>query len=50
MFSRLAPGLPMEVFKVVESGVRDAADLMSYGGAQRGCGAGRRAPGRFGSW
>ena len=32
VFSRLAPGLPFEVFKVAESGVRGPGDLMSYAG------------------
>jgi indole-3-glycerol phosphate synthase len=32
VFSRLAPGLPMEVFKIAESGVRGPGDLMAYAG------------------
>ncbi|RZQ60008.1 indole-3-glycerol phosphate synthase TrpC [Amycolatopsis suaedae] len=32
VFSRLAPGLPMDVFKVAESGVRGPGDLMAYAG------------------
>ena len=32
VFGRLAPGLPMDVFKVAESGVRGPGDLMSYAG------------------
>ena len=32
VFSRLAPGLPMDVYKVAESGVRGPGDLMSYAG------------------
>jgi indole-3-glycerol phosphate synthase len=32
VFSRLAPGLPMDVFKIAESGVRGPGDLMSYAG------------------
>lgn len=32
-FSRIAPGLPPEVVKIAESGVRGPADLMSYAGA-----------------
>jgi indole-3-glycerol phosphate synthase len=30
VFSRIAPGLPTDVVKIAESGVRDAADLMAY--------------------
>src|SRR5699024_2544927 len=30
VFSRIAPGLPSDVVKIAESGVRDAADLMAY--------------------
>jgi indole-3-glycerol phosphate synthase len=33
VFTRLAPGLPMDVFKVAESGVRGPGDLMAYAGA-----------------
>jgi indole-3-glycerol phosphate synthase len=32
VFSRLAPGLPMEVVKIAESGVRGPGDLMAYAG------------------
>ncbi|WP_199433554.1 indole-3-glycerol phosphate synthase TrpC [Qaidamihabitans albus] len=32
VFSRLAPGLPMETFKIAESGVRGPGDLMAYAG------------------
>ncbi|GAA4817399.1 indole-3-glycerol phosphate synthase TrpC [Tomitella cavernea] len=32
-FSRIAPGLPPEVVKIAESGVRGPADLMAYAGA-----------------
>jgi len=32
VFSRLAPGLPMEVTKIAESGVRGPGDLMAYAG------------------
>lgn len=32
VFARLAPGLPMEVTKVAESGVRGPGDLMAYAG------------------
>lgn len=32
VFGRLAPGLPMDVFKIAESGVRRPGDLMSYAG------------------
>jgi indole-3-glycerol phosphate synthase len=32
VFGRLAPGLPMDVFKIAESGVRGPGDLMSYAG------------------
>lgn len=32
VFSRLAPGLPMDVVKIAESGVRGPGDLMSYAG------------------
>ncbi|MFM9379246.1 indole-3-glycerol phosphate synthase TrpC [Gordonia sp. VNK21] len=32
-FSRIAPGLPSEVIKVAESGVRGTADLLAYAGA-----------------
>ncbi|ACU97792.1 indole-3-glycerol phosphate synthase TrpC [Saccharomonospora viridis] len=32
VFSRLAPGLPMDVYKVAESGVRGPGDLMAYAG------------------
>lgn len=30
VFSRIAPGLPTDVVKIAESGVRDAADLLAY--------------------
>ncbi|MDV8001760.1 indole-3-glycerol phosphate synthase TrpC [Rhodococcus sp. IEGM 1408] len=30
VFSRIAPGLPSDVVKIAESGVRDAADLLAY--------------------
>jgi indole-3-glycerol phosphate synthase len=33
VFTKLAPGLPLDVFKVAESGVRGAGDLMAYAGA-----------------
>lgn len=33
VFSRIAPGLPSDVVKVAESGVRDAADLLAYASA-----------------
>jgi indole-3-glycerol phosphate synthase len=32
VFARLAPGLPFEVLKIAESGVRGPADLMAYAG------------------
>lgn len=32
VFGRLAPGLPMDVYKVAESGVRGPGDLMAYAG------------------
>ena len=32
-FARIAPGLPSEVVKIAESGVRGPADLMAYAGA-----------------
>ncbi|MBY6411285.1 indole-3-glycerol phosphate synthase TrpC [Rhodococcus sp. BP-252] len=32
-FSRIAPGLPSEVIRVAESGVRGTADLLAYAGA-----------------
>jgi len=32
-FARIAPGLPTEVIKVAESGVRGTADLLAYAGA-----------------
>ncbi|MQA07012.1 MAG: indole-3-glycerol phosphate synthase TrpC [Pseudonocardiaceae bacterium] len=32
VFGRLAPGLPMEVLKIAESGVRGPGDLMAYAG------------------
>ncbi|TCP47946.1 indole-3-glycerol phosphate synthase [Tamaricihabitans halophyticus] len=32
VFGRLAPGLPMDVVKIAESGVRDPRDLMAYAG------------------
>ncbi|GAA3038559.1 indole-3-glycerol phosphate synthase TrpC [Gordonia defluvii] len=32
-FSRIAPGLPTEVIKVAESGIRGTADLLAYAGA-----------------
>lgn len=32
VFSRLAPGLPMHVVKIAESGVRGPGDLMAYAG------------------
>jgi indole-3-glycerol phosphate synthase len=33
VFGRIAPGLPSEVLRVAESGVRGPADLMAYAGA-----------------
>jgi indole-3-glycerol phosphate synthase len=33
VFARIAPGLPSDVLKIAESGVRGPADLMSYAGA-----------------
>jgi len=36
MFSRLAPGLPFDTYKVGESGVRSRANLMTYAGVGRG--------------
>jgi len=33
VFGRIAPGLPMDVVKVAESGVRGPGDLMAYAGA-----------------
>ncbi len=33
VFTRLAPGLPMDTYTVAESGVRGPADLMTYAGA-----------------
>jgi indole-3-glycerol phosphate synthase len=33
VFGRIAPGLPSEVLKIAESGVRGPADLMTYAGA-----------------
>jgi indole-3-glycerol phosphate synthase len=32
-FARIAPGLPTEVVKIAESGVRGTADLLAYAGA-----------------
>jgi indole-3-glycerol phosphate synthase len=32
-FARIAPGLPSDVFRVAESGVRGTADLLAYAGA-----------------
>jgi indole-3-glycerol phosphate synthase len=32
-FARIAPGLPTEVIKIAESGVRGTADLLAYAGA-----------------
>ncbi len=32
-FARIAPGLPSDVLKIAESGVRDTADLLAYAGA-----------------
>ncbi len=32
-FSRIAPGLPSNVLKIAESGVRGPADLLAYAGA-----------------
>ncbi|EHK89150.1 indole-3-glycerol phosphate synthase TrpC [Saccharomonospora azurea] len=32
VFGRLAPGLPMDVYKIAESGVRGPGDLMAYAG------------------
>ncbi|MEU6644188.1 indole-3-glycerol phosphate synthase TrpC [Saccharomonospora sp. NPDC046836] len=32
VFARLAPGLPMETYKIAESGVRGPGDLMAYAG------------------
>lgn len=33
VFGKIAPGLPGEVLRIAESGVRDPADLMAYAGA-----------------
>lgn len=33
VFGRIAPGLPHEVYKIAESGVRGPGDLMTYAGA-----------------
>ena len=33
VFGRLAPGLPADVVKIAESGVRGPSDLMTYAGA-----------------
>jgi len=33
VFGRIAPGLPYEVYKIAESGVRGPGDLMTYAGA-----------------
>ncbi|HET9117421.1 MAG TPA: indole-3-glycerol-phosphate synthase TrpC, partial [Pseudonocardiaceae bacterium] len=33
IFSKIAPGLPPDVLRVAESGVRGPADLMAYAGA-----------------
>jgi indole-3-glycerol phosphate synthase len=33
VFGRIAPGLPMEIVKIAESGVRGPGDLMAYAGA-----------------
>jgi indole-3-glycerol phosphate synthase len=33
VFERIAPGLPSDIVKVAESGVRDARDLINYAGA-----------------
>jgi indole-3-glycerol phosphate synthase len=33
VFHRIAPGLPMDVLKIAESGVRGPGDLMAYAGA-----------------
>jgi indole-3-glycerol phosphate synthase len=33
VFGRIAPGLPMDVIKIAESGVRGPGDLMAYAGA-----------------
>ena len=32
MFGRIAPGLPGEVIRIAESGVRGPGDLMTYAG------------------
>ena len=32
-FARIAPGLPSEVIRIAESGVRGTADLLAYAGA-----------------
>ena len=33
VFERIAPGLPSQVLKIAESGVRDPHDLIAYAGA-----------------
>jgi indole-3-glycerol phosphate synthase len=33
VFGRIAPGLPMDIIKIAESGVRGPGDLMAYAGA-----------------
>jgi len=44
-FARIAPGLPSNVIRVAESGVRGTADLLAYAGARRRRGARRRGAG-----
>ena len=45
VFSRIAPGLPIGVVTVAESGVRGPSDLLAYAGAGRRRRAGRRGTG-----
>ena len=44
IFARIAPGLPSDVVKVAESGVRGPADLLTYARRGRRRGARRREP------
>ena len=45
IFARIAPGLPSDVIRIAESGVRGPADLLAYAGCRRRRGARRRGPG-----
>ena len=44
-FARIAPGLPSDIIRIAESGVRGTADLLGVCRRGRRCGARRRGTG-----